>query len=126
MLDDQPAPAINAKALDLLVQMIGLDEPGAVLDLLDTYIEDSTGQIEELQQVYAAGDLKNTHRLAHSMKSSSATFGALELSKCCESLERSARDNCADGRCESELRRVVDEHARVIASLTNLRSRFIE
>jgi HPt (histidine-containing phosphotransfer) domain-containing protein len=126
MWDEQPASAINAEALDLLLQMIGLDEPRAVLDLLDTYIEDSTGQIEELQQVYAAGDLKNTHRLAHSMKSSSATFGALELSKFCESLERSARDNCVDGRCESELRRVVDEHARVTASLTNLRSRFIE
>jgi HPt (histidine-containing phosphotransfer) domain-containing protein len=126
MWNEQPAPAIDAEALELLVEMIGPDEPAAVLDLLDTYIGDSTRQIEELQRVYAAGDLKNTHRLAHSMKSSSATFGALGLSKYCETLEYSARDNCVSGTCARELQRVVEEHARVIESLTSLRPRFME
>ena len=126
MWNEQPAPAIDAEALELLVEMIGPDEPAAVLDLLDTYIADSKHQIEDLQQAYAAGDLKNTHRLAHSMKSSSATFGALELSKYCETLEHSAKENCAGGTCAHELQRVVKEHARVIESLTSLRSRFVE
>jgi HPt (histidine-containing phosphotransfer) domain-containing protein len=126
MGNEQPAPAIDAEALELLVEMIGPDEPAAVLDLLDTYITDSTAQVADLQQAFAAGDLKNTHRLAHSMKSSSATFGALELSKYCETLEHSAKHDCAGGTCAEELRRVVEEHARVIESLTGLRSRFVE
>jgi HPt (histidine-containing phosphotransfer) domain-containing protein len=126
MGNEAPAPAIDAEALELLVEMIGPDEPAAVLDLLDTYITDSTRQIEELEQSFAAGDLKNTHRLAHSMKSSSATFGALGLSKHCETLEQSARDNCAGHTCEQELQRVVAEHARVIEALTELRPRFTE
>jgi HPt (histidine-containing phosphotransfer) domain-containing protein len=126
MWNEQPAPAIDAEALELLVEMIGPDEPAAVLDLLDTYISDSTSQIEEIQASFAAGDLKNTHRLAHSMKSSSATFGALALSKYCETLEHSAKDGCSRADCADELQRIVAEHARVIASLTDLRPRFTE
>jgi HPt (histidine-containing phosphotransfer) domain-containing protein len=126
MWNEQPAPAIDAEALELLVEMIGPDEPAAVLDLLDTYIADSTVQVADLQRAFATGDVKNTHRLAHSMKSSSATFGALELSKYCETLEQSAKANCSGGSCAEELQRVVEEHARVIESLTGLRSRFVE
>ena len=126
MGNEQPAPAIDAEALELLVEMIGPDEPAAVLDLLDTYIADSTVQVADLQRAFAAGDLKNTHRLAHSMKSSSATFGALELSKYCETLEQSAKMECSSGTCAEELQRVVEEHVRVIESLTGLRWRFEE
>jgi HPt (histidine-containing phosphotransfer) domain-containing protein len=124
MWNEQPAPAIDAEALELLVEMIGPDEPAAVLDLLDTYIADSTIQVADLERAFAAGDLKNTHRLAHSMKSSSATFGALGLSKYCETLEHSAKADCPDGTCAEVLQRVVTEHARVVESLTSLRSRF--
>ena len=121
-MDKQPAPAIDAEALELLVEMIGPDEPAAVLDLLDTYIVDSTRQIEELQRSYTAGDLKNTHRLAHSMKSSSATFGALGLSKYCETLEHSAKEIALAARVHENCS-ALEEHARVIESLSNLRSR---
>lgn len=120
------SPAIDAEALELLVEMIGPDEPAAVLDLLDTYIADSAQQIEELQQAYAAGDLKNTYRLAHSMKSTSATFGALALSKYCETLEHSARENCAGDDCAQQVQRLVAEHARVLQALGDLRPRFME
>ena len=126
MLSRQPVPAIDAEALELLVEMIGPDEPAAILDLLDTYLGDSARQIADLQAAFAAGDYKNVHRIAHSMKSSSATFGALELSKYCERLERSAKDNCASGDCDKQLAQVCDEHARVIESLTSERQRFLK
>ena len=75
-------PAIDAEALELLVEMIGPDEPAAMLDLLDTYIGRFHAAGRGIaSRCYAAGDLKNTHRLAHSMKSSSATFGAHGLVK---------------------------------------------
>lgn len=126
MLNRQPVPAIDAEALALLVEMIGPDEPGAILDLLDTYLGDSTRQVQDLQAAFAGGDYKNVHRIAHSMKSSSATFGALELSKYCERLERSAKDNCVSGDCEKQVTLVRNEHARVIESLTAERERFLK
>jgi HPt (histidine-containing phosphotransfer) domain-containing protein len=126
MWNEQPAPAIDAEALDLLVEMIGPDEPAAILDLLDTYIEDSSRQIAAMQSAYASSDFKTAQRMAHSMKSSSATFGALTLSKHCESLEQLARDNCVDNGCASELQQVVAEHARVLDALREVRIRFVE
>jgi HPt (histidine-containing phosphotransfer) domain-containing protein len=122
--NEQPSEAIDTESLDLLVEMIGADEPAAMLDLLYTYIGDSATQVQELQRAFAAGDFKTTYRLAHSMKSSSATFGALNLSKYCESLEHSARDECVDGECAGQVDSVVAEHARVIEALTELRYRF--
>jgi HPt (histidine-containing phosphotransfer) domain-containing protein len=126
MWNEQPAPAIDAEALDLLVEMIGPDEPAAVLDLLDTYIEDSTRQIAAMLSAYACGDFKTAQRMAHSMKSSSATFGALTLSKHCEALEQLARENCMSDGCARELQHIVDEHARVLDALGEVRLRFVQ
>ena len=125
MPDRQPAPPIDAESLELLVEMIGPDEPAAVLDLLDTYLGDSARQVEDLQAAHAAGDLKNVHRIAHSMKSSSATFGALELSKYCERLEHAAKENCLNADCARLLEDVRDEYARVVVALTSERERFL-
>jgi HPt (histidine-containing phosphotransfer) domain-containing protein len=124
MSNRTPAPAIDAESLELLIEMIGPDEPAAILDLLDTYLGDSTRQVETLQASFSAGDYKNVHRIAHSMKSSSATFGALELSRYCERLERLAKDNCVNGDCEGQLALVRSEHERVIESLRGERARF--
>lgn len=126
MLNSQSTPAIDEDALALLIEMIGPDEPEAILDLLDTYLDDSTRQIESLKEAFAAGDMKNVHRIAHSMKSSSATFGALVLSSYCEKLEQSARDNCASGDCERQIAAVTNEHTRVVAALQNERTRFLK
>lgn len=124
MSHQPPVPAIDAEALELLIEMIGPDEPAAILDLLDTYLGDSTRQVTELQSSFATGDFKNVHRIAHSMKSSSATFGALELSKYCERLERSARENCVNADCAQQLNLVCAEHSRVLESLRGERARF--
>lgn len=125
MLNRPSTPAIDIVALDLLVEMIGADEPTAILDLLDTYLSDSTRQINALRAAFAAGDIPSVHRIAHSMKSSSATFGALGLSKHCENLERAARDNCESDECAQHIEQVYSEHDRVIESLTNERERFL-
>ena len=124
MLNQESASPIDAEAFELLIEMIGPDEPAAILDLLDVYLGDSTRQVTDLQASFAAGDFKNVHRIAHSMKSSSATFGALELSSYCERLERSAKQSCVEGDCAQLVAAVAAEHARVIAALTAARERF--
>lgn len=126
MWQPQDAPAIDADALQSLVEMIGADEPAAVLDLLDTYLHDSALQVQELDAAFAGKDYKTVHRMAHSMKSSSATFGALVLSRLCEDLERAAQRECADGACAQRLAALHQEYARVVAALTAERSRFQE
>ena len=124
MVGEQRNPAIDSSVLQAVVEMIGADEPGVMLDLIDTYLQDSQQQVTDLERAIAAGDYKTLHRMAHSMKSSSATFGATALSKMCESLERSAKDGCANGACAAEVDSIRTEHVRVVAALELERSRF--
>jgi HPt (histidine-containing phosphotransfer) domain-containing protein len=110
-------PVLQPNALDAIVEMIGIDDPDVVVDLIDTFLTDSQRQIDEMHRSMAAGDIKTLHRAAHSMKSSSATFGALALSKLCQRLEQSAKDQCVDGACAEQIEIVTAEHGLVVAAL---------
>ena len=83
MGEETGGPAIDPAALQAVVEMIGADEPAVIVDLIDTFLMDSAKQVEEMGQSLATGDIKTLHRAAHSMKSSSATFGAMQLSSLC-------------------------------------------
>lgn len=123
-VQEQMGPALDLNVLQAVVEIIGVDEPAVIVDLIDTFLNDSQKQVDELQASFASGDIKNVYRLAHSMKSSSATFGAMQLSKHCEAVERSAREGCADGTCAEEIVALVGEHRRVLAELTVERARY--
>ena len=118
-------PVLQPNALDAIVEMIGLDDPEVIVDLLDTFLTDSQRQIEEMRQTFASGDFKTLHRAAHSMKSSSATFGALALSKLCQQLEQSAKDLCVDGTCAEQIDSVAAEHLLVVAALGTERAKYM-
>ena len=119
-------PVLQPNALDAIVEMIGLDDPEVIVDLLDTFLTDSQRQVEEMHQTLASGDFKTLHRAAHSMKSSSATFGALALSKLCQQLEQSAKEQCADGLCGEQIERVAAEHLLVVAALEAERAKYVK
>jgi len=104
-------PVLQPNALDAIVEMIGLDDPEVIVDLLDTFLTDSQRQIEEMRQTFASGDFKTLHRAAHSMKSSSATFGALALSKL--------------WTCAEQIDCVAAEHLLVVAALGTERAKYV-
>jgi HPt (histidine-containing phosphotransfer) domain-containing protein len=79
-------PATFARLLD----MAGGDR-AFVDELVDTYLDDGAAQIEALRAAAATGDAAAIVRPAHTLKSSSATVGALALADLCRQLE-------ADGR----------------------------
>jgi len=73
-----------------LVEMTGGDM-AFVDELVDTYLEEGDGLVEDLIGAAAAGDVEAMVRPAHSMKSSSLNVGALELGALCRALEEDAR-----------------------------------
>lgn len=123
--NEQHGPALDQSVFLSVVEMIGADEPAVILDLIDTFLMDSAKQIDELDSTLASGDFKTLHRMAHSLKSSSATFGAMYLSGLCQSLELSARDQCADGTCASKVSAIRREHAIVVDALQAQRAHFM-
>ena len=70
---------------------------GFVRDLVDAYIADSAGCIDAIEAAVAAGDAAALVRPAHTLKSSSATVGAMPLSATARTLEIAARSGTLDG-----------------------------
>ncbi len=95
--------ALDPSALAHLLDITGGDL-AFVDELIDTFFDDATVQLEAMRQAAASGDAAAMVRPAHSLKSTSANVGATTLADLCRSLE-------ADGRAGS----VVDGPGRVQA-----------
>lgn len=67
-----------------------------VRELVDAYIVDSAGCVDAIEAAVAADDAAALVRPAHTLKSSSATVGALPLSATARTLEAAARAGTLD------------------------------
>jgi CheY-like chemotaxis protein len=72
-----------------LLDSLGVE---SLADVIDSYLEDSPGLIDEMQASFARSDWDDLQRVAHSLKSSSGIFGAQEMVALCRALEISARE----------------------------------
>lgn len=110
-------PPISDTAFASLVEMIGPDMPEVVIDLLDTYLDESATLIGRIQDALAHGNETEILRPAHSLKSSSASIGALRLSSLCAELEDHMRhgENALD--VPAQVRLIEQEFARVQQAL---------
>ncbi len=104
--------AINHEALRRFQTMMGEDNPDALADLIDGFLSEAPRLLEQIHQALAARDMPALQRAAHTLKSTSALFGAETLSSLCKELEAMAHAGTLDGadhaigRIEEELRRV--------------------
>jgi HPt (histidine-containing phosphotransfer) domain-containing protein len=88
--------AINAEALDELRSLMGesLDE------VLQTFIDYVPEQINELSKAVINNDADSVFNLAHKMKSSSSSIGALGLAHTAEQIELIGRAGSTEGAAE--------------------------
>jgi HPt (histidine-containing phosphotransfer) domain-containing protein len=63
-----------------------------VIDLVHTFLDDSTRLAKEMEHMITIQDIDGFCRAAHSLKSTCATMGAIELSKKYEDLEYRGRE----------------------------------
>ena len=85
-------------------------------ELLDDFFEDSPVQIAAMQVAAATGDAKTLRRAAHSLKSNSATFGAMGLSVRCKELEMMGENGIFAGATE-KIALIAQEYEQVRAAL---------
>jgi histidine phosphotransfer protein HptB len=73
------------------------DAAGAdfVSDLARTFLEEAPAMIEQMRAALVARDTEKFRRAAHSLKSNSLTFGALDLGRSSRELELSAAERVA-------------------------------
>jgi PAS domain S-box-containing protein len=95
---------VDLNALRHLQAALGDDSADVVQEIVQLYISDTPRLLTNLRQALAARDLDTFTRAAHSLKSSSAQVGAMELSQLCKEMEARGRSGSLDGGKEQVAR----------------------
>lgn len=107
--------AIDRAVYEGLVESVGGDKE-FVAELLQTYFDDSPKLLETMHGALAAGNADEFRRAAHSLKSNSASFGAMALSRLARGLEEMGKAGTLDGAAAG-MAQAEAEYARVRAAL---------
>ncbi len=108
-LDEAAPAAIDQDILDELEHSIG-DDRAFLREVVESYLDDAPRQIAAIREGIAASDVESTNRAAHTLKSVSATVGALGLSAMARELETltSVATTEAADLAETEIGALVD------------------
>jgi HPt (histidine-containing phosphotransfer) domain-containing protein len=112
---------LDSTALTTLLDATGGD-PAFLAEMIDAYLADSTALFGTIDAALAGGRPAELQRAAHSLKSNSATFGAMALAEICKGIE----ERCKSGRLDADLPGLVEaaraEYAQVRDVLETTRS----
>jgi HPt (histidine-containing phosphotransfer) domain-containing protein len=81
-----PNEIIDPAAIDVLLDAVGGDQD-FLTELIDTFFEDTPEQMAAIRLGLDTGDAAEVRRAAHSIKSNSANFGAVQLNKLSKAME---------------------------------------
>ncbi|GEP34680.1 hypothetical protein NSZ01_24480 [Nocardioides szechwanensis] len=84
-------PAVDPAALDALTRHLGANGPGFRDTLVSAWRRESRHLLEQLDSGAASGDREAVGGVAHSLRSSSASLGALALAALCASVDDAVR-----------------------------------
>ena len=88
--------AIKMDTLNELRSLMG----DSINEVLQTFIDFVPGQIDELSRAISNDDAENVFNIAHRMKSSSSSIGALGLAQLAEQIELIGRSGTTQGAAE--------------------------
>jgi HPt (histidine-containing phosphotransfer) domain-containing protein len=89
-MPDPDVPIVDEAVLNEVMAATGGDG-GFVRELVETYLADAPAQLEAMTAAVEADDAAALVRPAHTLKSSSATVGAMRLSSVARALEMAGR-----------------------------------
>jgi HPt (histidine-containing phosphotransfer) domain-containing protein len=107
---------IDQEAIQLLYKFATGDDPKVFDELVVDYIGDSSQLLEDLSTAVRQKNPKVIQRVAHTLKGQSATFGAMDFSAICRSLELLAESGKLDG-AQALVNDIKNSHVEVIAAL---------
>ena len=114
MSQDETDQVFDAGALDSLLEIIGGDRD-ALVDLIGSFLDEGPGLIGRIESAVRDEDPEALRQAAHTMKSSAADFGAMELSRLCREMEALGHAGRTDGATALSLRAVAAWQAAAVA-----------
>ena len=110
-------PVIDAMTFAELKTTVGADFIG---ELIDAYLDDTPRLINDLAESLAQQDATKFGRTAHSIKSSSASLGALPLSLLAKELEMMGKQGNLN-EAEPKVKQLLESYYQVLHKLEELR-----
>ena len=89
------AEPLESAALDALLDATGGD-PAFLAEMIDAYLADADGLFDAIDGALAGARPEELRRAAHSLKSNSATFGAMTLAEICREIEERGKSGEID------------------------------
>ena len=111
--------ALDRAALNRMMDLVGNDRE-MFAEMLTAYFEDAPGFIAELDAALVQGNADRMRIAAHSLKSNSASFGALVLAEQCRALEGLAKAGQLEGTAE-RIAEIKEEYERTREALESMR-----
>lgn len=108
---------LDPVSLDRLRELDPGERNGLLERVLRTYTQSLERMLVQWHEARAAADANAMRVIAHTLKSSSASVGALGLSALCADVEARLRDQRQDG-IEAQLDAVAVEARRILAGLS--------
>jgi HPt (histidine-containing phosphotransfer) domain-containing protein len=93
-------PLVDMGVVSALRESVG-DDDDFVRELVETYVSEGAGHLAALAEAVARGDTAAAVRPAHTLKSSSASVGAMRLSAICRDIEIAGREGRNEGMSEA-------------------------
>ncbi len=115
---------LDAKALQALQAMFGDNADLILKEMIDCYLEDAPQYLRAIAQAIADNDATKLHHASHTLKSTSATLGAIKLSNLCKELETLSR-NGHTGDGASKLPQLEAQYEQAKAALQLVRQHSI-
>lgn len=101
-MPEPDVPIVDERVLGELMASTG-DDIGFVRELVKTYLADTPAQLEAMTTAVESDDADALVRPAHTLKSSSATVGAMRLSSIARELEMAGRTGSLDATSRARL-----------------------
>ncbi len=108
---------LDTASLNRLRELDPGERNGLLQRVLRTYTQSLERMLVQWREARAAADANAMRVIAHTLKSSSASVGALELSALCADVEARLRDQRLQG-VEAQFDAVAVEAQRILAGLT--------
>ena len=111
----------DANALGQYIDLLGAESKEFILDIVDTFLDDSPKQFAQLDQSIATQDSVTFHRAAHTLKSSLKIIGAVEMADACLKLENIG----ASGKLENVEKILTDlknDYSALESELANMKN----
>jgi len=119
---EEKIATLDPEVFDKLRKVLTQADPGFLRRSIDQFFTHATQMLQNLQAAISASNVREVLRMAHSLKSAAATFGATHMSDLCRELEIQAHASSIID-AEGQLAQIEAEYQRVRKALERERDR---